>query len=314
VLVYRDAPEHGPSTDSAFHVAFSTDEGTTWTADDTTPDGEAVAGFPRTRPEADVSDATVKHHRGDLLFHVSEERDAGGWRGTRQLRSTDGGHTWTDEGILDPAGIDPESLLLGQDDATHPETGDLYEGVYVTDSGSRPLKSGVVRTADGGRSWEYVGDVTDFDDDTNEIGLVFVDGDLLAVLRHGDTAATYARRSPDGGETWGPLRDVTDSLGVLQRARPYTAADLGAGREGWLYVVGRHVVPGRSQHTAVAASPDAGATWHGPFDLDRDGDGGYCDLLGRSDGEHCLVTYGGPSASDADLRRYRLGDYSTYSE
>jgi photosystem II stability/assembly factor-like uncharacterized protein len=227
-MVFREGPHHAPSTDSAFHVAFSADEGETWTDDDTTLDGESVEGFPHTRPDADVSDATVKHHDGDLLFHVIEEGepfDASGnnWVGSRQLRSTDGGVTWTDEGVVDPAGAAPESVLLGQDEAVHPETGDLYEGVNYRTTGDGPVtnKSGLLRTSDGGRSWEYVSDVTGVEDHTGEVGIVFVEGDLLALIRETETPRTLARRSTDCGETWGPLEDVTDELGVLQRPRPY---------------------------------------------------------------------------------------------
>jgi len=332
LLIFREAPEHPGTTGSSFHLAFSTDEGDTWTADDTTVAGNDVEGFPHTRPDADVSDATIKHHDGDLLFHVIEERtpfDAtwNNWAGTRQLRSTDGGRTWTDEGIIDPDGIAPESTLLGQDGAVHPGTGDLYEGVNYREPGDGPIdsKSGLVRTDDGGRSWEYVGDVTDVDDHTGEIGIVFVDGDLLALLRETETPATYARRSPDAGETWGPLRNVTDALGVFQRPRPYNPEDIGGDPEsGRLYAVGRTVrdlaaghdrgsdadrrhVRG-SQHTAIAASPDAGESWDGPVDLDEwgwpapFGDCGYCDLRVRGDGSLYVVTYGGHSyEGPADL-------------
>jgi len=204
VLVFRDAPRHGPSTDSAFHVPFSDDEG----------------------------------------------------------------RTWTDEGILDPEGIAPASPLLGQDEAVDPATGDLHESVFVAREGGRsgPFNTGLVRTGDGGRSWEYVGDVTDFEDGTNETGIAFVDGDLLAVLRHADSEEMYARRSPDAGETWGPLRTVTDSVGVVQRPRLYTPGDAGseAHHDEWVYAVGRHVHPGDSMHTAVAASDNAGETWDVP--------------------------------------------------
>ena len=330
VLVYRDAPEHGPSTDSSFHVAFSTDEGETWTDDDTTPEGEAVEGFPHTRPDADVSDATVKHHRGDLLFHVSEERDAGGWRGTRQLRSTDGGRTWTDEGILDPAGIEPESVLLGQDDAVHPDTGAIYEGVNYRTPGDGPVasKSGLLRSTDGGHSWEYAADVTEFGDGTGELGITFVDGDLLACCRAFDDTGTYVRRSPDGGETWGELRSV-EELGLFQKARLYTPGDIGSDAHDnqWVYAVGRHVIDfdldldrgderrhvRGSQHTAITASPDAGETWYEPVHLDEFawpapfGDCGYCDLRIREDGSLYVVTYGGHSYDGpADLYAHVL--------
>jgi hypothetical protein len=321
VLVFRAASQHGPGTDSAFHVAFSADEGETWTDDDTTLDGESVEGFPHTSPDADVSDATVKHHDGDLLFHVTEEREPFGevddsWRGTRQLRSTDGGVTWTDEGILDPDGIDAASLLLGQDGTVDPENGDRYEAVFVTRAGDRsaPFKSGLARTPDGGRSWEYVSDVTGFEDRTDETGVAFVGGDLLAVLRDTDDAETYVRRSTDCGKTWGALETVTDALGVIQRPRVYSPDDVGseAHNSEWLFLLGRHVRPEESQHTAVAVSPDAGRTWDGPVDLDefgwpaQFGDCGYCDLRTRADGDHYLVTYGGPSSEDADLLGYTL--------
>jgi hypothetical protein len=320
-MIFREAPRHAPSTDSAFHVAFSADGGETWTEDDTTLGGESVEGFPHTGSEVDVSDATVTHHDGDLLFHVTEERepfdtDANTWAATRQLRSTDGGRTWADEGGIEPEGLPAESLKLGQDDAVDPETGDLYEGVnYRSPAGEPPAKkSGVVRTRDGGRSWEYVADVTDVDVHTGEIGLTFVGDELLALLRNTDDEETYARRSTDCGETWGPLETVTDGLGVFQRARPYTPGEVGgdAHHEEWLYAVGRHVVGDRPrivadrQHTAIAASPDAGETWYGPFDLDDFGDSAYCDLLTRADGDHYVVTYGGPSGEEAALLGYRL--------
>ncbi|MFB6218218.1 MAG: sialidase family protein [Halobacteriaceae archaeon] len=343
ILTYRAASHHGPRTDSAVHIAFSDDGGETWTDDDTTLDGTAVEGFPHTRPGGEVGGGTVKHHGGDLLFHSNEIPDPDSpdnVRACRQLRSTDGGRTWTDEGVLDPDGIAPGSVVLGQDHAVDPETGDLYEGVNY--KGEERTKSGLARTRDGGRTWEYVGDVTGFDEQTGEIGIVFVGGELLALLRDIDIVerdgayvladpSTYARRSPDRGETWGELREVSDGLGVLQRARVYRPADIGgtAREDGWLYAVGRTVhdiyrghdrgsdadrrhVQG-SQHTAIAASPDAGETWYGPHDLDEwgwpapFGDCGYCDLRVRADGDLYVATYGGHSFhGPTDVFGYRL--------
>jgi hypothetical protein len=336
VMVFREAPRHAPSTDSAFHVAFSADEGETWTDDDTSLDGDAVEGFPHTHARSDggVQLGSVLHHRGDLLVHVTETREPfEGWEGTRQLRSTDGGLTWTDEGIIDPDGVAPELFLLGQDEAVDPETGDLYAGVnYRHPESNLPetpnAKSGVVHTSDGGHSWEYVADVTGFEDHTGEIGLTFVGDELVALLRNTDDSDTYIRRSPDRGETWGELRAV-GSLGILQKARLYAPADVGgdAHHGEWLYAVGRHVLDfdldldrgeerrhvRGSQHTAIAASPDAGETWHAPVHLDEFawpapfGDCGYCDLLARRDGGLYVATYGGPAFDRAtDLLGYAL--------
>jgi hypothetical protein len=70
-----------------------------------------------------------------------------------------------------------------------------------------------------------------------------------------------------------------------------------------------------SQHTAVAASADAGETWDGPVDLDEFawpapfGDCGYCDLRVREDGTLYVATYGGHTyEGPADLLVHVLGE------
>jgi hypothetical protein len=341
VMVYREAPGHPPSRHSAMHVRFSADAGETWTARNVTLDGARVEGFPHTHSEAkgNVQLGSVTDYDDDLLVHVNENSEPfETWEGCRQLRSSDGGRSWVDEGLVDPDGIEPEAVLLGQDDAVDPETGALYEGVNERRAG-RPAenppaegytdrRSGLIRTRDGGHSWEYVNNVTDYGDKTGELGITFVDGDLLALLRVVDDSGTYSRRSPDRGESWGELRTV-DSLGVFQKGRLYTPDDIGcdAHDERWVYTVGREVldfspdydrgderrhVKG-SQHTAIAASPDGGETWFEPVQLDEHawpapfGDCGYCDLLTRPDGDHYVATYSGPSFTRAaDLMGYFL--------
>jgi len=341
VMVYREAPGHPSSRHSAFHIRFSVDDGETWTGRNVTPDGARVDGFPHTHPASDgnVQLGSVTLDDGDILFHVNEDRDPfERWDGCRQLRSSDGGRSWTDEGLLNPDGIEPEAVLLGQDEAIDPNTGDLYAGVNERKGGTWPenaaekgypnRRSGIIRTRDGGESWEYVDNVTDYGDKTGELGLTFVNGDLLTLLRVVDDSGTYARRSPDRGESWGDLRTV-DGVGVFQKPRLYTADDTGpTGHDDqWVYAVGRQVVDVSpdfdrgserrhvrgSQHTAITASPNAGETWFDPIRLDEYawpapfGDCGYCDFLTRPDGDHYVATYGGPSFTRAtDLLGYLL--------
>jgi len=46
IVIYRQGAQHAYDAASVFHIRFSTDQGATWTAEDTYIGGGAVAGAP----------------------------------------------------------------------------------------------------------------------------------------------------------------------------------------------------------------------------------------------------------------------------
>ena len=298
ILVYRQASSHQPVADAHYVIRHSIDEGRTWTLPNQTVDGEPVTGFPY-NPDHDTNDAIVTClSNGDLLFLSGDIEPDGDRLEPRQLRSTDGGRHWSDEGTIPMTGYpDTERSLKPQDATTFGDT--VYLAHHVDPGGdrSRPFHSGLTASNDGGRSWRYVADITELPRDTNEVGLAAVDGELVAIVRDMDGRRTWIARSNDDGETW-IVADATAQLGIMQRAKLTTTT---VGDQARLIAFGRHHVDRRDRRNAIAYSDDAGRTWCGPFDLDTGlANSGYNGLLPRVDGRLYTVVYRG-TADSADL-------------
>lgn len=300
ILVYRQASSHQPVADSRYVIRHSNDEGRTWSDPNRTLDDEPVVGFPYD-PDHDTNDAIVTTlPSGELLFLSGDIEPGGRRRHPRQLRSSDGGRSWTDEGPLPVDDYGDTVCALKPQDATVLDDV-VYLAHHVDPGGdrSRPFHSGLTASADDGRSWRYVADITTPERDTNEVGISAVDETLVAIIRDMDGSCTWVATSEDRGETWS-VQDATLQVGVFQRAKLRTVATRGGTR---LYAWGRHHVARGDRRNAIVYSDDEGQTWSEPVDLDTGfEDTGYNALLSREDGTLYTVVYRGDHAT-ANLYR-----------
>lgn len=289
LAAYRQGSQHNYDDASVFHLRFSDDEGATWTAADTLLGGGTVTGAPFSRHGTNaVADAILMPApNGDILLHVGEINSGANPVGTWQYRSTDGGATWTAGGLINS---DTE-IFSGQD---YVVIGGVIFVLFWKDASSdgQPNQTLLYSSGDNGTTWALVSAVTTTTDNTGEAGLVHLGGDtLLCILRdHASNTNTYQRISTDLGQTWGTLTNVTGIFGVFHRPRMRSVGNR-------VYLYGRDLAAAAERLTVLWYSDDQGMTWEGPYYLNTTAfaDGGYCDLLRRSNGQLYLLTYEGSS-------------------
>ncbi len=197
IACYRDASDHGTYDDSEIHIIFSTDSGASWTADDTYTDGSSVSGFPYSISGESVSIGyPFVAPNDDILVHVSTQGTGGAITGTHQLRSTDGGATWTDEGQVSISGTTNDDQYYAQDHAYNPDTGELVTIFYRDGDGLRWATS-----TDNGSSWTDEGLIRDTSSTESglEVGIEYIGNDTYVCLNRGNNGETFLIRSTDGG-------------------------------------------------------------------------------------------------------------------
>lgn len=308
-MIYREATSHQPRAAAVFHIRFSNDEGSSWTADDMKLGGSSVTGFPISGYDASdaLSDGIlIVAPNGDLLVHIaSNEVDGGdnpiGRLGTRQWRSTNGGESWSDEGKI------ANNEVCGAQDY-FVSGSDIYISAVI-DGGadySPPYKDALYKSTNNGASWSKVSDITSTTDNTGEAGIEYLGNNtILAVIRDSDNLKTHQRTSTDMGSSWGSLEDISNQVGIFQRARLHKY-------NGRVYAIGRDWVGGYdTQYTALYYSDDSGDNWHGPFYPDENsyGDAAYCEMIRRTDGVFYLLSYAG-TQDDADIMEYVFEEFS----
>ena len=326
VLAYRRATAH-PVNDGALYIRFSDDDGATWTAEDTTLGGRAVVGFPMDpstlSPGQDAGEPWLYlAPNGDLVLHMWRVAYGRALGGTYQSRSTDGGETWSPAtGPVRFAGLTADES--GRTFATDDDFvfgGVIYAGARTYDdvSGS-PSALSLIASDDDGATWRrrstIVGAREADGKGGQEVGLAYVGDDtIIAMIRDNSHTHSYERVSTDLGRTWGPLIDVTSTVGIAGRQRIQTGAQLRGEASWWnddvLIMNGFvHQVSGssRSRRNCVWISRDRGATWSPPSYVDETTeDAGYGDMFYDPTNErYVYVSYQGTQAT-ARLVQYDL--------
>lgn len=191
LVVYREGAGHVRS-DGRIRVVESVDDGATWSEPRTVADGEYDDRDPKI---VELADGTV------LVGFFVLKWGAGGRHtslGTYVSRSEDGGRTWSE----------PRTVWLAwavsHGAAVQLDGGDVLLPLYGRPSPGGREQALVVRSTDGGRTWQ-AGDavVTAAADDIDfqEPTLTVIGAEVVALIR---TTAGYAylSRSHDGGHTW----------------------------------------------------------------------------------------------------------------
>lgn len=199
-------------------------------------------------------------------------------------RSGDGGRSWS-EPVAVGVGDTHDAPSIAVDDSSGPFHGRLYVG---TNFGMEEPKNGVLRSADGGRSFQGPVDLPEGGPGKvcmNEPLLVLRDGTLWApVTCMDDVPASYASTghrtlgtafatSSDGGATfsplaWTPLALDEDMAALWEIHAQRFALDPGSPRFGGrIYAVWGDYRWG-APRTVLASSSDGGKTWSEPRAID----------------------------------------------
>ena len=321
------------------HLLTSTDEGRTWGGLDRWFDGTPIAGTPYEDGHTHSEPGLYRMPSGDLLLQF--------WRtdyssGTKQLRSTDQGRTWTTDvdrvRIEGVTGADDDMAIGTEDYFVDPEDpSEVYMAFqyfhYNSTSGTLLAKS-----HDNGRSYQFLswigplGKEADPDSGaTFEPAIEYVGNrTIVAVMRDATgNRRTWQAISTDMGGSFGAPVDISDQVnggvenGLWQRARLYKESNphfqhnsdrrSHARGEGRLWGFGLHSMGGGyTRKPVVYWSDDNGNTWNGPEllhgPMHPGTDTGYGDLKRRSDGTFVAATYyANRDSTVADVEQYTFG-------
>lgn len=321
VLAYREAEHHAHNKDGRLHLMFSTDRGRTWSEPNRTSAGKPVERFPAAPPGAEPGQPTGPGEPwlylapdGTLILHSWKvkygNRSANG--GTWQIRSTDGGRSWSEWRQVDFRGVERDRHVFATDDH-FVHDGAIYAGARQFSEGR--WKNMLVRSSDAGQTWHKVGDISSYEDHTSEVGIEYLgDGRIVAVLNSKQRMHTHHTFSDDMGRTWQPLEDMEDRVRIWDRPRIWTLKHL-RGEPAWwngrtLIGVGDEAVKrGQSmpRRNSLWISRNGGERWSGPFPFDEQTqDAGYGDMVYDPEAEtyHFFCYHG--RMKEAALVQYRF--------
>lgn len=323
VLIYREGVTHSETTGGKLHIKFSPNYGSTWTAEDTDLQGNAVSGFPMQPPEALAGEGPGEPWiyiapNGNLILHFwqIDYNVSGG--GTWQSISSDHGKTWsTPTQVIFADATNNDYVFTTDDDFVL--NGIIYAATRERKNINPALegeKNIFIKSTDNGETWEYVAEITDWVNyPTKEVGLEYVGNNtVVALLKAVDNDFTYYSKSTDLGETWSAISDITGTVGVTARHRIYTRSRL---KGAWNYyddpvlfaVCYENQDPPNSpgRRNCLLYSKDKGDTWIGPVYLDVEyNDGGYGDMFYNPiTDEYVVITYRG-TLLDSDLVQYNF--------
>jgi len=331
VLFYHEASHHWACKDGVMHIRFSNDYGESWSAEDKHLDGTEVSAFPAWPPEAEPSSPDYPCEpwaylapNGDLVLHTLNRRSAPSvFKGTWQIRSSDGGRTWSNWSELKIQGVkDSRRILAIEDDFV--VNGIVYQSAKSLSNHTGkipPVRNILIRSSDSGLTWKKVSNITSFEENTNECGIEFL-GNKTIIAHAIDL--TYKRNiqkiSHDMGATWGETQSLTygtgDSVVSMHRERLKTLRHIRGETEWWLdpvllvasnaNIFHENKNP-RRRRNGVFISPDRGKTWQRPQWLDEETqDAGYGDTSwDPKSGKYVAWLYQG-SNDEAVLKQYKF--------
>ena len=242
-------------------------------------------------------------------------------------RSEDAGRTWSEAvTVVETREYDDRNPAVGvaKDGAVsvayHANAMYGPDGNYMEDRRDpKAVHTGVVRSADGGRTWGQPliwTDATEWDAMSPYGSILTLDDGTMAMPIYLDTS--WLLWSRDGGRTWGDLTPVADDINetayCVLPAREAGSASVAAGDAEWV-CLGRLHDGGDAGCMVSRRSTDGGRTWSDrrpflpgrrlPADLLPLGDGSVLAVYGYRDtpcgARACRLTDGGRTTSSAEL-------------
>lgn len=237
VIIWTEGTQHsdpGPTTDR-FNIAFSNDEGATWSDNNEYLDGSPVDGFPLDpQPPAEfIGDFNfIKCPNGDLVI-ICQERGTmtGAWNQTNvtqsQYRSTDHGKTWAYEldfcnaiGITGSANI---AKIQGNYENMVTD-GVVYIILCQIRTDLDDTRIRLYKSTDNCNTYEFVSNPVEYDEATDcctESSIADLgNGKFFCIFRTQNLGNGVWKRSEDYGLTWGPLVDFAPQLGYVGIHQP----------------------------------------------------------------------------------------------
>lgn len=257
----------------------SSDEGRTWSAPRILYDDELDNRDPHI---AQLADGTLV-----CTFFSLAPKDAGySLVGVQMVRSYDNGETWEPKASLVVPGWGCSAPVRQLADGT------CLLGVYYEPPGGQVAWGGVIRSADGGKTWSQpvpIGEKAGLYLDAETDLIQLRDGTLFAALRSSKINMHYAT-SPDGGLTWSEVRDIGFPGHCPHLNRLST---------------GEILLALRLPQTSLYVSRDEGRTWQGPYILDHV-IGAYPATVELKDGSVLAVYYEEGEGSAIRALRFRV--------
>ena len=342
IMALRSGIGHIGGRDT-IHLLTSPDEGRTWNGLDRWFDGSPIKGMPYEDGHIHSEPGLFRMPNGDLILQF--------WRtwslsGTKQLRSTDDGKTWTADidqisvkrvsGAADNMAIGTEDYFV---DPEHPN--DIYMAFqyfhYDLPDGQRMAGTILAKSTDNCKSYAFLSWIGPLVlEDTPGSGATFEPAieyvgnrTIVAMMRDGSTEKhTWQSISTNMGASFSRPKDISNQIkgvvpnGVSQRARLYKESnpffqfnnqlDYSKG-EGRLWGFGVHSNGGGyTRKPVVFWSDDNGQSWQGPESLHGSmypgTDTGYGDLKRRVDNTFVAATYYcNKGVHTADCEQYTFG-------
>ncbi len=168
--------------------------------------------------------------------------------------SADGGKTWSPARVvIDHGGVDDRNAAV----AEMPDGTILV--CYNTYTAKKVSKSRVIRSTDGGRSWEDDIAIDERNARTRSAPIALSTGDILIPYYVAPGNGSLAALSSDDGKTWKTIR-VPDVAGFI--GDEWDAIEVEPKR-----IIGliRNSHPSRDGHFWTTESRDAGRTWREPL-------------------------------------------------
>lgn len=329
-LCWVEGTQHvgGSTTDWRLNIAFSNDEGATWTSNNTYIGGGSIAAFPLQKQN--VSAAVVNEcqvilcQNGDLVL-IAFERSASWTTVTHtQWRSTDNGASWSvDQNFCTAIGAADHTKI--QAVYEHLVTGDtIYLTLMEMRAGLDDTRIRLYKTTDNCETYTFVSNVVEFDEanpDCTESSIADLgNGRFFGVMRTQNLGSAVWKISEDFGVTWGALTEFSSVLGYVGVHQPRVQKF-----RDFYILMGRDSkpIPGDPtgylfDRTAFWVSTDLFVTarrqYLDPYyagNGDDAGDSGYGRGLVKENGDWVFFGYYGPSGDQAMLYKYEVGNTAT---
>jgi len=342
VMIWTEGENHSDvSSNWRCNIAFSDDEGATWSANNEYLDTSAVTGFPLSpvqSPATAISDFQLMKCPNNDLVIIGQERGVatGTWNDTNvtqsQFRSTNDGKTWAFEfdfcAAIGQTTTAQKSKIMGNYENVVIGS-DIYLCLNEVDSTGPKYRIGCYKSSDNAATWTKISQITEYDErpyDWTEVSLVYLGNSRIGALASQNATnfntAEY-RESPDMGLTWGTVTDITEAIGYTGICQPRTfiAGDklVFAGRDNKRYFY----EPLQSWNdrntfwttplTDLFSLTETKRYYLDPFysgaskvNLDQ-GDSGYIRLFIKANGNYLFFGYYGTAAA-ATIYKYEVGN------